>query len=159
MQLKSILYTASVVVLFLTSCNSNNQQQQDATADTIIEVDTERTVVDTNAVAAVQDSVSLTLVNGTAEQKGMMEKGKHMVFSFDVSEPGKLQATVKPDLQKGNVRIAQIFMPDHTADGPFGMEMSYDLKQTGKYHLVISENQMAGDPYNGPFTLTIRVTH
>ena len=159
MQLKSILYTVSTVVLFLISCNSNNRQQQDATTDTIMELDTATTGIDTHVVTSAQDSIPLVLVNGIAEQKGMMEKGRHVVFSFDVPEPGKLQATVKPDQKNGNVRIAQIFMPDNTADGPFGMEMSYDLKQAGKYRLVISENQMAGDPYNGPFTLTIQVSH
>ncbi|GAA4780686.1 hypothetical protein GCM10023231_04790 [Olivibacter ginsenosidimutans] len=158
MYLKSFFYTVGTVVLFCGACNSNNQQQQNTTADTT-QMDTDTTVAetDTGTAVATQDSIPLTLVNGAVEQKGMMEKGKHIVFSFDVPKPGKLQASVKPDETNGNVRIAQIFMPDNTADGPFGMDMSYDLKQTGKYRLVISENQMAGDPYNGPFTLTIKL--
>lgn len=157
MRLKSILYIAGVASLIWTACNSNNQKQDTSTDTTSIGAGVTTVESDTATFAATQDSIALTLSNGAAEQKGMMEKGKHMVFSFDVSKPGKLQASVKPDAANGNVRIAQIFMPDHTADGPFGMEMTYDLKQTGEYRLVISENQMAGDPYQGPFTLHVKV--
>lgn len=158
MRLKSVLYTTSAVALIWAACNSNTQQQQSVSEDTtLMEADTMIAKADTNGVTATQDSIPLTLVRGAAVQKGMMEKGKHLVFSFNVPKPGKLQANVTPDEANGNVRIAQIFMPDNTADGPFGAEMSYDLKQTGEYRLVISENQMAGDPYNGPFTLTLKV--
>lgn len=156
MQGKSILYT-TVVIASLMACNTNNQRQQDANIDTtVVEADTTSAVTDTSTFVATQDSIPLTLINGAATQKAIMEKGKHVVFSFDIPSPGKLQANVKPEEAKGNVRIAQIFMPDNAADGPFGMEMEYDLKQPGKYRLVVSENQMAGDPYNGPFTLSIK---
>lgn len=157
MLLKSTLYIISIGALIWTACNSGNQQQDTSADTTSMGAGITTVESDTATLVTTHDSIGLTLSNGTAEQKGMMEKGKHIVFSFDVSKPGKLKATVKPDAANGNVRIAQIFMPDNTADGPFGMEMTYDLEQTGKYRLIISENQMAGDPYNGPFTLNVKV--
>jgi len=162
MQIKPFLYSNFLLIAFLAACNSGNQQREETAAnhinaDTTIANNDTTTEVGTNTEVSNQDSIPLTLAGGTIKQQGMMEKGKHVVFSFDVPKAGKLTASVKPGETNGNVRIAQIFMPDNTADGPFGMEMTYDLKQTGQYRLVVSENQMAGDPYNGPFTLTLKV--
>ncbi|WP_134091186.1 hypothetical protein [Olivibacter sp. XZL3] len=104
-----------------------------------------------------RDSINLQLVNGEATQEATMEKGKHVVFVFHVEKAGQLSASVKPGEANGNVRIAQIFLPNNEADGPFGPTMEYKLNEPGIYRIVVSENQMAGDPYNGPFTFSLKV--
>jgi len=163
MQVKYSLFIIGFVFL---SCQ--NQDKQKETASSM--ADSISSIVDTTGTDAMeatpeekpaldQDTISLTLIDGKARQKGVMKKGRHVVFSLkNKIANATLSASVKPDEREGNVRIAQIFMPDGTADGPFGPTMEYRLTQPGNYKIVVSENQMAGDPYNGNFTLTVVVS-
>ena len=41
---------------------------------------------------------------------------------------------------------------------PFGQDMEYNLKEPGVYRIIVSENQMAGNPYNGLFTITVKIS-
>jgi len=137
-------YLSFIITTAILACNSAKNEK-------VTEEKNENKIVD-------QDSITIALIDGEAQQQAVMKKGRHVVFSFDIKEHVKLHATVKADEPVGNVRIAQIFTPNNSADGPFGQEMEYDLKEPGSYRLVISENQMAGDPYNGPFTLHIKTS-
>ncbi|MEH6307288.1 hypothetical protein RYH73_16690 [Olivibacter sp. CPCC 100613] len=158
MKVITFRYT-SAIILFLVIAACNN-----ATKTSTGEIDSaDTTQVDhlttTDATTEdTRDSINLQLENGEVTHEASMEKGKHVVFSFHIEKLGKLSASVKPGEANGNVRIAQIFLPNNVADGPFGPSMEYNLKEPGTYRIVVSENQMAGDPYNGPFTLSLKVT-
>lgn len=54
-----------------------------------------------------------------------------------------------------NLRLTQIFLPDGTADGPFGNEYTTQLLK-GTYYFRLTENQMAGDPWEGEARFIIR---
>lgn len=141
----------------LSACNNANRNENLASDDTTMQdpiVDTEAT----ESAVLDQDSILVDLEDGHAEQQATMKKGRHVVFLFDTKAHVKLNARVKADAPNGNVRIAQLFTPDNNADGPFGQDLEYDLKEPGQYRLVISENQMAGDPYDGPFTLELSLS-
>lgn len=83
--------------------------------------------------------------------------GHNITYIFEASKGQTLNASVKPAQKNGNIRIAQIFLPSGKADGPFGEQMKYSLAENGDYKLVLSENQMAGDPWKGEFFLTIEI--
>lgn len=159
MKATTFIYSSITFLCFFVACNnaSKTSTGEENSKDTALK-DTVSTAVSPANGSQNRDSISLQLVDGEATEQAMMEKGKHIVFSFSTEKSGKLTASVKPDQVNGNVRIAQIFLPNNVADGPFGPDMEYNLKEPGTYRIVVSENQMAGDPYNGPFTLTLKVT-
>jgi hypothetical protein len=55
----------------------------------------------------------------------------------------------------GNLRFAQIVMPDGNMDGPFGTETTIELTQSGGYELRFHENMMSWDPWAGNAVITI----
>jgi hypothetical protein len=55
----------------------------------------------------------------------------------------------------GNLRLAQIVMPDGTMDGPFGTDSTIQLAQSGGYELRFHENMMSGDPWSGEADIAI----
>ena len=62
-----------------------------------------------------------------------------------------------PDDKAANIRFTQIAKPDQTFDWPFGRELSYSVKKPGRYALIIGQNLMAGDPWDGKFRLKVWV--
>jgi hypothetical protein len=83
--------------------------------------------------------------------------GEQIAYVFDVAKGQKLTASVAPIPASGNIRIAQIISPSGNADGPFGNSMTYNLNEAGNWKLILSENQMAGDPWEGQYNLTIGI--
>ncbi len=59
--------------------------------------------------------------------------------------------------EQGNLRLAQIVMPDGTMDGPFGQDTDYPLNQFGGYQLLFRENMMSGDPWSGAVDITVKL--
>ena len=55
----------------------------------------------------------------------------------------------------GNLRLAQIVMPDGQMDGPFWTDTIIELTQFGWYSLLFHENMMAGDPWSGNAIITV----
>lgn len=144
------------LIVLIMACNQPNNKSKD-----VVTADTPKTLYADSlkhVETAHGDSISLRLKDGSAQQEALMAQGKRVVFSFETKILGKLSATVKTAQPNANVRIAQIFMPDNSADGPFGREMEYNLKEPGMYRIVVSENQMAGNPYNGPFTIIVKIS-
>lgn len=104
-----------------------------------------------NTDAGRTGDASMDISGGTASLVLDVGTGTVTRVAFEVtSSGGTMDAKVStPDDPNGNIRISQIEMPDGTTDGPFGTEMSYRLSQTGSYRLILSANQMAGDPWGG----------
>lgn len=55
----------------------------------------------------------------------------------------------------GNLRLAQIVMPDGNMDGPFGTDTAIELTQSGGYELRFHENIMSWDPWSGNAVITM----
>ena len=111
-----------------------------------------------NGSVSKSNTVSLDIKDGQATTTVWKESGKSVVFTFNVGAPAKLSGKVSSADSLANIRFSQIILPDNTADGPFGPEISYDLKQLGTYQLIVNENMMAGDPWSGEFTIRITLT-
>jgi hypothetical protein len=78
---------------------------------------------------------------------------QHITVPLKINSGDTLFATLYSKDKKANIRISQIGFPDSTFDGPFGRELNYKIKDTGNYKIIIGENMMAGDRWNGDFTL------
>ncbi|HRE39793.1 MAG TPA: hypothetical protein PLG90_00535 [Ignavibacteria bacterium] len=80
-----------------------------------------------------------------------------ITYVFEASKGQKLNSSVMPIPKNGNIRISQIISPSGNADGPFGNNMSYNLNESGDWKIVLSENQMAGDSWEGEYKLTVKI--
>ncbi len=86
-------------------------------------------------------------------------KGVTTKVSFINSEATSMRVIVTFPLTEtgGNLRLSQIIMPDGNMDGPFSMDNTISLEQTGRYELIFHENMMSGDPWSGSAIVTIRL--
>lgn len=69
---------------------------------------------------------------------------------------GKITGTVTSDNNDMNIRFNQIKLPDGNFDGPFGQELSYDIKEKGEVWLIVGKNLMASGKAKGKFTLILK---
>ena len=79
------------------------------------------------------------------------------LFHFEATRPGRLEARLIPGDRNFNIRINQILLPGGGADGPFGRQLSYALKQKGWYALRIGPDRMAEGDTLGRFRLLLRI--
>jgi len=83
--------------------------------------------------------------------------GDEVTYVFEVKKGQQLNASVTSSDKNANIRISQIITPKDEGDGPFGQKIKYNFDQSGDWKLILSENQMAGDPWKGEFKLTINI--
>jgi hypothetical protein len=86
-----------------------------------------------------------------------MDTNRHVTIPIKVSTGKELFASLSSNDKKANIRVSQIEFPDSTFDGPFGRELHYQLKTHGNYKLIIGEDMMAGDRWQGDFVLKVWV--
>lgn len=103
-------------------------------------------------------AIRLTPTNGIARIKLNKKADQMILIEFESGGHRKLSAQLFPDETGANIRFSQIFLPDGTMDGPFGKDLTYELKKEGLYQLSIHESLMAGDPWSGKLTVEIRLT-
>lgn len=162
----------SLLILFF-SCNNGKQDMTktdsltDTTNSAAIRNEIMKTVHDTTNkkdkisdnenndstihVRFQRDSISTTV-------DGRMRGFGHPVTVYIPIKQGKqFSARISSDDSTANIRINQIFTPDGKADGPFGREWKFAIRQQGMYKLLIGENLMQGDEWKGKFTLAIVV--
>ena len=54
-----------------------------------------------------------------------------------------------------NIRFNQIKLANGDYDGPFGREISYDIKQKGEIWLIVSKSNMASGETKGKFEIEL----
>jgi hypothetical protein len=94
-------------------------------------------------------------VNGTASLKIHKKKDQRIGLKFNSEDYKKLIGHLSSEDSTANIRFSGITLPDGSMDGPFWNEITYDLPLKGDYLLFIHENQMAGDPWEGDFEVTL----
>ncbi|QNL52161.1 hypothetical protein H8S90_11605 [Olivibacter sp. SDN3] len=143
-----------VLIILVCSCGNQHEKNRERNSEGASPVIQKKQ----EGSASATDSIMLQLEDGQAKKTVPMEKGKRITFVFEIKKaPVVLFVKVVPEQPGGNVRLAQIFMPDGSADGPFGNQMEYKLSQTGLYRIVVAENQMVGTPYYGKFNLSVNL--
>lgn len=155
--------------LLLISCNKNNNKTEDSNSVTAKKnsdslVNNQQTQnSDQSSAHDPAMSESEFVVHFPEGSKELTLKGNIIGFGdnktyvFEAKEGQTLNASVYPDEKNGNVRISQIIFPSGKADGPFDNTINYNLTESGNWKLIISENQMSGDPWKGDFTLKIKI--
>ena len=95
------------------------------------------------------------------EIKGNIDGFNGVTYFMDVSKgqklTGSIEAISKEGKEQNNIRFSQIISPNGDGDGPFGPTISYDLNEAGQWQLIVSENQMSGDPWKGEFKMSIGI--
>lgn len=81
------------------------------------------------------------------------DRSDRVELAFDIPKGDSLFGELTSEDKKANIRFTQLQMPDESFDGPFDKELKYAIKQHGRYHIIIGQNMMAGDPWTGDFYL------
>lgn len=149
--MKTKLLLLSIFSVFL-SCNQNgNQKTLDQPLASIkndsLKIERHSTIdSDKNILSPAKDTLVFKLKMDSANQ--------HVTVPISITAGDSLFAILHSQDKKANIRISQIGFPDSTFDGPFGRELNYKIKNTGNYKIIIGEDMMAGDRWNGEFTLS-----
>ena len=154
-----IIY-ALISIALITACNNNAANVGGVNPDSVTDQKNEKPLKDTPQLeksTAISDSVIQLQIpqNGDSVAVKLLKKSTPVTCMFSLPKKGKLIATITTPSNKDNIRINQIFMPDGSADGPFGKTLDYTIKSTGNYKLIIGADLMAEDAYKGECTLTI----
>ena len=110
-----------------------------------------------NGAGTKSSFVQLDLKDGGATATVKKNNDERVTFTFEPNNYTRLSGTLTSADPSANVRFSQIILPDGSADGPFGREITYGLPQKGAYDLIVHENMMAGDPWAGEFTVRIEL--
>ncbi|SEW38377.1 hypothetical protein SAMN05421841_2458 [Chryseobacterium wanjuense] len=72
----------------------------------------------------------------------------------DFNKPN-IKAKISTKEKDFNIRFNQIKLPNGDYDGPFGREISYDVKDKGEVWLIIGKSNMASGNTKGSFTVSV----
>lgn len=155
--MKNSLAYLFATILFLSACDSNIDSHNRKAGDTIINLKETLYNKSIDSLSSTNDIAELFPGKDTLRYDFKMEAGQHVTIPVDVRSGDSIFGKLTSEDPSANIRFTQIALPDQTLDGPFGWELSYKLKGPGRYALIIGENIMAGDPWNGSFTLAVWV--
>ena len=133
------------------SCNQNENQKTSGQPVNPVNSDSLQSEIKPNNDSAKnrlspgKDTLVFNLKMDSANQ--------HVIVPVSITIGDSLFATLISRDNKANIRISQIGFPDSTFDGPFGRKINYKIKDTGNYKIIIGEDMMAGDRWNGKFEL------
>lgn len=155
MNLRTLTLGMLTIALILSGCGQR-KTKQDALQQQATET-TDDTAKEPQAPAPEEITLGISQ-SGHLELDFTKESGETISFKFNNNEFKQMSAKLTSKDKAANIRFMQIVMPDGKADGPFGTEVDYELSQNGDYRLLVNENIMAGDPWGGEFTLTLKLT-
>lgn len=72
----------------------------------------------------------------------------------DFNKPS-IKAKINTKLKDFNIRFNQIKLPNGDYDGPFGRDITYDVKDKGEVWLIIGKSNMASGNTKGSFTVSV----
>ncbi len=154
--MKRALLLLTITGFALYACSDKKGQEMTEKKDSITKDTVTQTVkVDSPVVSSDSTIVKLSLTEGKGKIQTHKNKGQTVYIQFQSQGFKKLSARLSSQAPDANVRIAQIKLPDGTMDGPFGQEMEYAFSFDGVYTLAVNENIMAGDPWEGDFTIEV----
>ncbi|MCD7900806.1 MAG: hypothetical protein LUH22_13310 [Bacteroides sp.] len=140
-------------VVFACTNTQKNLNQDNTYAVNSLRVETPPTLY-----PAPLDTVSFEMLY-TSETKRIDKKANQNIYlKFPSLDYTRMNGKITLLDSLSNIRFSQIILPDGTMDGPFGNEMSYHLPIKGEYVLILHENMMAGDPWEGTFDVTLTIS-
>lgn len=177
-------YTVIILALaFLTSCQKEKTDAENVTKDSTIvnEQQSAESLQESVAVNANDSVINNAPKTKEVLENGVMREEKDRVIirmadghrlPFTIGEKftethdklilkitdfakSEIKATIKVNDSKQNIRFNQIKMPDGTMDGPFGKEITHQIKENGEVWLIIGKNNMADGTVTGDFSVTV----
>ncbi len=103
------------------------------------------------------DTIRLKIVYGKAKIDTVKLPRQKLVFVVDSDTASKLKLKLTSQDSTSNVRISQIIDSKENSDGPFGREIDFPVKEKGIQKIIVSENQMQGNPWGGRFSLEVKL--
>lgn len=103
------------------------------------------------------DTIQVKITSGKAKIDTAKTAGQRLVFVFNSDTANKLLLKITPKDSVANLRINQIIDSKNNSDGPFGQELEYVIKEKGTQKIIVSESQMAGEPWAGKFTFEVKL--
>jgi len=174
---KSLIF----IPLILFSCKKESAVTESLTQDSvqIITQEVEKTTVDSaqikdsiiNNAPAIKE-VLRTGVMRNIEGKTITREADAEQMPFTIGEEftqdneefilkiknvkaGKISAKISPAENSQNIRFNQIKLPDGSYDGPFGHEISHEIKKDGEVWLIIGKSNMASGETKGKFSVSV----
>lgn len=149
-----LVLIASVSLLTYSCSNSHRKSESVAvTSDSIQQSFSENVLY-----PAESDTMLLDIQNGKATVEIHKQARQYINLKFSSGDYSKVTGVITSSDTMANIRFSQIVMPDGQMDGPFGRDITYDLPVKGDYLLLLHENQMAGDPWEGNFQVTLTLS-
>jgi hypothetical protein len=147
--------TLFAMFICLMSCHQN--EQKEALQDSVTPAKNDSTKTETKAVNDTFPK-SISALSDTLIIKLKMDSANdHLTIPLTITSGKELFASLSSEDKNANIRISQIALPDSTFDGPFGKNLDFKMKAPGNYKIIIGENMMAGDRWEGDFILRIWV--
>lgn len=103
------------------------------------------------------DTIQVKIISGKAKVDTAKTAGQRLVFVLNSDTANKLFLKITTKDTVANLRINQIIDSKNNSDGPFGRELEYVIKEKGIQKIIISESQMAGEPWAGDFTFEVKL--
>ncbi|GEN75201.1 hypothetical protein [Chryseobacterium hagamense] len=81
--------------------------------------------------------------------------GQEFILKITNFSKQTLKAKISTDVKDFNIRFNQIKLPNGDYDGPFGREITYDVKGKGEVWLIVGKSNMASGSTKGSFTVSV----
>jgi hypothetical protein len=83
------------------------------------------------------------------------EDNQELLLKISDYDKPKIKGTISTKQNDFNIRFNQIRLPNGDYDGPFGRDITYDVKGKGEVWLIIGKSNMASGNTKGSFTVSV----
>ncbi|WP_346236565.1 hypothetical protein ABDK00_014905 [Niabella insulamsoli] len=160
-----------IIILFITvalGCNNTSRMNRSEEAppvaietvggdgivlDSITEIDSASATLPSQSVIEVRIPAETLPV--TKLRRAITNDRQSVHVQLTDLDVGLLRVELTHSRPDANVRTSQIIKPDGSMDGPFGRQLTLDIKQRGDYILIINKSNMASGTQVGDLFLTI----
>lgn len=116
-------------------------------------------VLRTGVMREVKDGQIIRTIDGKRLPVTLGEEftkdGQELILKITDFEDPTLKAKISTKEKDFNIRFNQIKLPNGDYDGPFGRDITYDIKSKGEVWLIIGKSNMASGNTKGNFTVSI----
>lgn len=81
--------------------------------------------------------------------------GQELVLKLTHYDKPTIKAKISTNQKDFNIRFNQIRLPNGDYDGPFGREITYEIKGNGEVWLIIGKSNMASGNTKGSFNVSV----